>query len=92
MEPFDTNAYRAELLDAASHLEPFASHLSVRGDGAAQFLFASSHNGAIELSKTQHLQVFLELWRSDSEQPAREETHASYQSAVASAVAWLRAV
>ena len=91
MEPFDTAAYHDELLDVVSHLEQFAPHVSVRGDGAAQFVFAESPNGAVELSKTEHLQVFLELWPPDSDEPAREETHPTYESALASAVSWLRA-
>ena len=92
MEPFDEDEYRAELLDARLHLDPFAAHVSVRGDGAAQFLFAESRNGSVELSKTQHLEIFLELWPPDSEEPTREETHPTYESALVSAVSWLRAV
>ena len=91
MKPFDTAAYRAELLDVASLIEPFASHVSIRSDGQAQFVFSESRNGAVELSKTQHLQVFPELWRPGSTEPTREETHSTYESAIASALAWLRA-
>ena len=91
MKPFDITAYHAELVEVASRLEPVASRVSVRGDGAGRFVFAESPRGAVELSKTEDLRVFVELWPPDSDEPAGEETHPTYESALVSAVSWLRA-
>ena len=83
--------YRAELEEVAAQLEPFASHVSVRGDGPARFVFARSTQRAVEISKTEHQEIWVEFWRGDSRAPTREEAHPDYESAVASVVPWLRA-
>ena len=90
MQPFDSSAYRIELLDARAHLEPFATETAIRGDGAAQFVYARSNRGSIELSKTQHLEIFVEFWSADAETPVREVTYPDFASALAESSSWLR--
>ncbi len=91
MQPFDVPTYHEELLEVAIHLEPFASTVSVRGDGAARFVYAESNQGSIEVSKTEHLEILVEFWRPGADASCHDEIHRSYESAIESAVSFLRA-
>lgn len=80
--------YRKKLESAASTLKAVSEDVSIRGDHAGQFVFATAKGRAIELSQAKD-GIWVEFWDTDADSPCREFTYDSYQAAVAEACFWL---
>jgi len=86
-----TNAYQRYRLDlerAAAKLRRRSVSAEVRGEGRAQFVYASGGGRAVEISEPDE-GVWVEFWRAGEERASREETVATYDEAVNAAAAWL---
>jgi len=80
--------YRTQLETVAAALDGIADELSIRGDDAAQFLFAAARGRAIELSKSD-AGIWVEFWDGNADSPNHESTFDSYESAVHDVSRWL---
>ena len=74
--------YTSRLRAASDKLN--VSNSKIRGEGAAQYLFARSEHGAIELSESND-GVWVEFWRGDDDSPAAERIFSGYDGAVKAA-------
>ena len=81
--------YRDELEQCVGQLKAFAEHVSIRGSGAAQFIYATAaHGRSVEIARSQ-LGVWVEFWPADGDSPSHEKTFESYSPALTAAASWL---
>jgi hypothetical protein len=85
----DESEYRRELEQIAERITPFAEAVNIRGDGAAQFIFAVSKERSLEISRSDE-GIWIEFWREDNESLTRELTIQTHDEAVAAASEWMK--
>lgn len=83
--------YKRELEKVAEQLKDSASLVDIRGDGAAQFIFAVNGSRALEISQSEE-GVWIEFWQGEDESPAQGITVSSYDEAVIAAIEWLNSL
>jgi len=83
-----TQEYRTALESVVATLRGIADDVSIRGNHAGQFVFATADGRAIELSQSDD-GVWVEFWDTDADSPDHESTYDSYESAVDDVSQWL---
>lgn len=83
-------AYTLELEKTLEHLRKAGCEGSIRGDSAAQFIFARSGLHSIELYQSAE-GIWVESWDETEEVPKHTATFPSYEKASLAAIKWLKA-
>ena len=80
--------YRYELEKVAEKLSASATLVNIRGDGAAQFIYATNDARSLEISQSED-GVWIEFWQGEDELAIHEVTVSSFDEAVHSSNEWL---
>lgn len=88
---WDDETYRTELEAIAAALDGIVDELSIRGDGAAQFIFAAANGRAVELSRSDD-GVWVEFWNANEDSPHHDTIYNSYALAIRDVSQWLTAI
>jgi hypothetical protein len=77
--------------DAAARLMPVFTHVSIRGEGRSEFLYATQEGRSIELSQDDG-GWWMEFWEASDDEyagPVKESTVSTLEEAVQQISAWL---
>jgi hypothetical protein len=84
----DSASYRAELDQAVESIKTAANSVGIRGDGAAQFVYAASSRRILELSRAS-AGFYVEFWLASDDASSHDQTYATLAEAIQAAQAWL---